>query len=181
MRSWIAHWMLRRANRRYGYDTRYLELMLKASPSAFFKFAALNKAANHREVVPVEASFAAKISGAMAEDCGPCTQLVVDMALEAGMPRSDIEAVLRRDSRAMSDTTRLAFRFADAVARRSVDDEEFRDAVRAQWGPKGVIDLTLALQMGRMFPMMKAGLGYAKECRRVTVDGRDVDVIKQAA
>ena len=67
------------------------------------------------------------------------------------------------------------------MARHSADDEEFRDAVRAQWGPKGVIDLTLALQMGRMFPMVKAGLGYAKECRRVTVDGRDVDVIKQAA
>ena len=66
MRSWIARRMLRRANQRYGYDTRYLELMLKASPSAFFKFAALNKAANHREVVPVEASFAAKICGAMA-------------------------------------------------------------------------------------------------------------------
>jgi hypothetical protein len=44
-----------------------------------------------------------------------------------------------------------------------------------------VIDLTLALQMGRMFPMVKAGLGYAKECRRVTVDGHHVDVVKQAA
>ena len=65
MRSWIARYMLRAANKRYGYDTGYLELMLKASPSAFFKFAALNKAANHRAVVPVEAGFAAKISGAM--------------------------------------------------------------------------------------------------------------------
>ena len=82
----------------------------------------------------------------------------------------------------MSDTTRLAFRFADAVVRRAVEaEDEFRDAVRAQWGEKGVIDLTLALQLGRMFPMVKAGLGYAKECRRVTVDGQNVDVVKQAA
>ena len=29
--------------------------------------------------------------------------------------------------------------------------------------------------------MMKAALGYARECRRVTVDGHQVDVIKQAA
>jgi hypothetical protein len=103
------------------------------------------------------------------------------MALEAGMAKDQIEAVLRRDPRAMSDTTRLAFKFADAVVRRSTDDEEFRDAVRAQWGEKGVIDLTLALQLGRMFPMVKAGFGYAKECRRVTVDGNNVDVVKQAA
>ena len=44
-----------------------------------------------------------------------------------------------------------------------------------------MIDLTLALQMGRMFPMVKAALGYAKECRRVTVDAPNVDVIKLAA
>src|SRR5712671_2910721 len=175
MRSWIARRMLRATSKRYGYDTSYLDMMLKESPSAFFKFAAVMKAAGHREVVPVDASFAANLVGALAEDCGPCTQLCVDMALEAGMPKDQIEAVLRHDPRAMSDTTRLAFRFADAVARRSTDGEEFRDAVRAQWGEKGVVDLTLALQLGRMFPMVKAGLGYAKECRRVTVDGHNVD------
>jgi hypothetical protein len=181
MRSWIARRALRAFAGRYGYDVSYLETLLNESPSAFFKFAPLMKASAHREVVPVEASFAAKITGGLAEDCGPCTQLVVDMALEAGMAKDQIEAVLRRDPRAMSDTTRLAFRFADAVVRRATEEDEFRDAVRAQWGQKGVIDLTLALQMGRMFPMIKAGLGYARECRRVTVDGHNVDVVKQAA
>jgi hypothetical protein len=169
MRSWIARRTLRAFAKRYGYDVSYLLMMLNQSPSAFFKFAPVMKAAAHREAVPIDASFAAKIVGALAEDCGPCTQLVVDMALEAGMAKDQIEA------------TTLGFRFADAVVRRSADDDEFRDAVRAQWGQKGVIDLTLALQMGRMFPMVKAGLGYAKECRRVIVDGHNVDVVKQAA
>jgi alkylhydroperoxidase family enzyme len=181
MRSWIARRMLRATSKRYGYDTSYLEMMLRESPTAFFKFANLIKATGHREVVPVDAIFAAKLVGALAEDCGPCTQLCVDMALEAGMPNDQIEAVLRRDPRAMNSNTVLGFRFADAVARRSGGDDEYRDAVRAQWGEKGVIDLTLALQMGRMFPMVKAALGYAKECRRVMVDGHNVDVVKQAA
>jgi len=181
MRSWIARRVLRKMADRYAYDVSYLEMMLKESPAAFFRFAPIMKASGHREVVPIEASFAAKIIGALAEDCGPCTQLVVDMALEAGMARDQIEAVLRRDPRAMNDETMLAFRFADSLVRRSGDEDEFRDAVRAQWGLKGVIDLTLSLQLGRMFPMVKAGLGYARECRRVTVDGHDVDVVKQAA
>jgi hypothetical protein len=180
MRSWIARRMLRATSKRYGYDTSYLEMMLRESPSAFFKFASVMKAASHREVVPVEACFAAKLVGALAEDCGPCTQLVVDMALEAGVPKDQIEAVLRRDLRLMNSTAILGFRFADAVVCRSADDEH-RDAIRARWGEKGLIDLTLALQMGRMFPMVKSGLGYAKECRRVTVDGCSVDVVKQAA
>ena len=99
MRSWIARRTLRAFAGRYGYDVSYLEMLLNESPSAFFKFAPLMKASAHREVVPVNASFAAKITGGLAEDCGPCTQLVVDMALEAGMAKDQIEAVLRRDPR----------------------------------------------------------------------------------
>ena len=171
MRNWMAHRMLCSVSKRNGYDTSYLEMMLKESPAAFFKFAALTKAACHREVVPVDASFAAKLVGALAEDCGPCTQQVVEMALEAGMAKDQIKAALRRDPHAMNDATLLGFRFADAVARRSEDDDEYRDAVRAEWGDKGVVDLTMALQMSRIFPMVKAALGYAKECRRVIVDG----------
>jgi hypothetical protein len=139
MRSWIARRTLRAFAKRYGYDVSYLEMMLNVSPSAFFKFAPVMKASAHRESVPADASFAAKIVGALAEDCGPCTQLVVDMALEAGMPRDQIEAVLRRDPRAMNEATTLGFRFADAVVRRAAEaEDEFRDAVRAPWGQKGV-------------------------------------------
>lgn len=181
MRSWFARRLLRQYSNRYSYDTSYLDMLLKESPAAFFKFAPLMKASRHREVVPMEASFAAGLTGAKAEDCGPCAQLVVDMALEAGIPKDQIEAVVRRDVRAMSDDVVLAFRFADAVVRRSADEDEHRDAVRAQWGEKGVIDLAFALQMGRMYPMMKAALGYARECRRISVGGKEIDVIKQAA
>ena len=181
MRSFFARRILRGFRQRYGYDTSYLDMLLRESPAAFFKFAPLMKASRHREVVPVEASFAAGLVGAKAEDCGPCAQLVVDMALEAGIPKDQIEAVVRRDVRAMNDSTVLAFRFADAIVRRSSEEDEHRDAVRAQWGEKGVIDLAFALQMGRMYPMMKTALGHAKECRRITVDGKQIDVVKQAA
>jgi hypothetical protein len=75
----------------------------------------------------------------------------------------------------------LAFRFADAVVRRSGAEDEAREAVRALWGDRGVIELTLALQIGRIFPMLKAGLGFARECRRVTVGQHNVTVVKQAA
>jgi hypothetical protein len=181
MRKFIARRMLRGFSKRYGYDTSYMDMVLGESPAAFFKFAPLMKAAAHRESVPVEASFAAKITGALAEDCGPCAQLTVDMALEAGMAKDQIEAVLRRDVGAMTETVALAFHFADAVVKRSAEDDIHRDAVRARWGEKGVIDLAMAMQVGRLFPMIKLALGYAKECRRVTVAGHNVDVIKQAA
>lgn len=181
MRSWIARRMLRSFSKRYGYDTSYAEMILRESPAAFFKFAPLMKASRHREVVPIEASFAAGFVGAKAEDCGPCAQLLVDMALEAGVPKDQIEAVVRRDLHAMNSNTHVAFRFADAIVRRSGEDGAYREAVQARWGQKGLIDLSFALQMGRMYPMVKTALGYAKECRRISVGGNQVDVVKQAA
>src|SRR4029453_4069346 len=105
MRSWIARRTLRAFARRYGYDVSYLQMMLDQSPAAFFKFAPVMKAAAHREVAAAAASFAPQIAAALAEDCGPCTQLVVDMARESGMPKDQIEAVLRRDPRTMNDAT----------------------------------------------------------------------------
>ena len=177
----IARNRIRAFNKHYGYDTSYMEAVLDASPAAFFKFAKLVEAASHRESAPIGAYYAAKIAGAVAEDCGPCTQLVVDMALEAGMERNQIESVLRRDFEAMNDDAVLGFRFAEAVINRAPNEDEVRDAVRVAWGDKGVIDLTFSLQLGRMFPMVKAGLGFAKECRRVTVGHKAVDVAPLAA
>jgi hypothetical protein len=181
MLSFFVRRKLHAMSKHYGYDVSYLDHMLTKSPRAFFKFARLMAASAHREVVPVEASFAAKITGAMAEDCGPCAQLCVDMALEAGMPKDQVEAVVRRDIRAMTAETALGFGFANAIVHRSDDQDLRREAVRARWGDKGVIDLAMALQTGRLFPMMKLALGYARACRRVSVDGHEIDVIKQAA
>src|SRR5690348_8658440 len=114
MRSFFARRILRSFSKRYHYDVSYLDYMLTQSPGAFFKFAGLAKASSHRDAVPAEASFAAKISGAMAEDCGPCAQLAVDRALQAGMARDQIEAVIRRDVHAMNAETALGFAFANA-------------------------------------------------------------------
>lgn len=177
----IARNRIRAFSKHYDYDASYMERVLDASPAAFFKFAKLADAASHRESAPIDAYYAVKIAGACAEDCGPCTQLAVNMALEAGMPRDQIEAVLTRNFMIMNDDVALAFRFAQAVTKRGSNEGELRDAVRTAWGDKGVIDLTFALQLGRMFPMVKAGLGFAKECRRVTVGDKAVEVAALAA
>lgn len=181
MRKFIMRRVLRAFSKRYSYDASYLEMMLDEAPSAFFKFAKIAAVSQHREAVPVEAYFAAKLVGALKEDCGPCVQLVVDMALEAGMPNDQVEAVLRGDVMAMTGPTVIAFRFANAVIQRSIEADEYRDVVRAEWSDKGVVELSLALIISRVFPMLKAGLGYAAQCRRIAVEGHNVDVVKQAA
>lgn len=166
---------------RYDYDVAYMRAIHANSPRAFMRFARVAALASHREAAPKEAWYAAKLVGALAEDCGPCTQLVVNMAREAKIDHAQIAAVLRRDGDAMSAETALGFRFAEAVAHGLSGADDAREAVRALWGEKGLIDLTFALQIGRMFPMVKNGLGFGKECRRVHVGDHPVDVVRRAA
>lgn len=174
MRRWIARHFLNRFSVRYDYDATYLREMLKVSPTAFFRFAALSRLARHREAAPVEAYYAAKLVGALFEDCGPCTQLVVAMAREAGVADSDIGAILARDMASASDNAALGFRFADALTRETDDLDPARAAVRSAWGDAGVIDLTFAIQVGRLFPMVKRGLGHARHCERIRVGDRTI-------
>ena len=165
----------------YDYNVSYMANMLDISPDAYFKFSAITALAQHREAAPADAAFAAKLTGAVAEDCGPCVQLVVRMAQEAGMDDAQIEAVLTRDPSAMNQDATLGFRFADALVRRQPYLDGIRDEVEARWGEAAVIDLTFAVQIGRVFPMVKAGLGFAKTCERVRIGDHAVAVRKEAA
>jgi hypothetical protein len=169
------------AAKRSNVDLRHMIALQAASPAAFRKFGKLAMLSRHRELVPVDAYYAAMLVGNVAEDCGPCTQLVVNMASKAGVDDAQIEAVLRRDPDALAPDAALGFRFAHAIVFRTADQEEARQAVRDQWGDKGIIDLTFACQINRLYPMIKAGLGFASECRQVTLGSRTIAVAKQAA
>ena len=172
----LAHAALRRFGRRYDYYTAYLSAMLEASAGSFLAFSLLLPASSYRSSAPVAAYFTAKLVGAVSEDCGPCAQLVVNMAREAGVAEDELRAVLEREPDRMSADARAAFRFAEALVGRTPDEDPARDAVRALWGDAGVVDLALALAVGRVYPMTKAGLGFARECRLVQVGATPVIV-----
>ena len=181
LRRFLARRALKAFAARYDYDVSYMEHMLQVSPAAFFRFAGLTRLARHREAAPKEAFYAAKLVGALAEDCGPCVQLAVRMAQEAGVAEAQIEAILTRERGSMTPDTRLGFRFAEAIVGRRREATAAREVVRRRWGEAGMIDLVLALQLGRIFPMVKAGLGFAETCLRVSLGARRIEVAREAA
>ena len=165
----------------FNYDVTYMREILATSSAAFEGLMSLGRAAAHRESAPLDAWHAARVMGALAEDCGPCVQLVVDMARAEGASDSQLEAVIAGDGAAMTEDVRLAFRFAESVLRKLPEQDEFREEVRRRWGDKGLIDLSYGMQIGRVFPMLKAALGHARSCQRVTIGGREVRPMEKAA
>lgn len=169
MMRWLINRMLDAMGRRYDYDVSYMRAMYAASPKAWMRFNKVAALARHREAASLEASEAARLAGTLAEDCGPCTQLVADMAREKGMPDDQLAAIIAGDIGAMSADTALGYRFARAIIARLPEGDELREDVRTRWGDKGVLDLTLGAQMSRTYPMIKAGLGFAKSCGPIRI------------
>ena len=77
---------------RYNYDMGYAHRLLRASRGAFIRFALFSRFALVREQVPVAPWYAARIAATLYEDCGPCTQLVVHMAAEAGLASTTLRS-----------------------------------------------------------------------------------------
>ena len=166
--------------RLWGYDASYMRRVLAASPATFLKFGFVTGLVD-RKAAPGEALAAAGIAGTLVEDCGPCTQIGVDMSAAGGVDPQVLRAILSGDEAAMGEAAALAWRFARASLARDMEAcDPLRDEIVRRWGEKGLIAIALALTTARMYPTLKYALGYGKACSKVTVAGQSTPVVHPA-
>jgi len=160
-----------RMERLWAYDASYMRRVLAASPATFLKFGFVTGLVD-RKAAPADALAAAGIAGTLAEDCGPCTQIGVDMAAAGGVEPEVLRAILAGDEAVMGDTAALAWRFARASLARDMETcDPLRDEIVRRWGERGLVAVSMALMTARMYPTLKYALGYGKACSKVTVAG----------
>ncbi len=157
--------------RDFNYDAGYMRDLLDADPWKFLRFSFVPSLGRGKSAPP-EALAAAGIVGTLAEDCGPCTQISVDLAGRAGVRPEILRAILAGDAAAMGETAALSYRFAKAVLARDLEEADpLRDQILTRWGKAGLVDISLSLTTARMYPTLKYGLGHGKACSRVVVAG----------
>lgn len=175
----IGHRIIDRFGDRYDYDATYMHEILDVSIAAFFKLAMAQAMSTHREGLPLTALFAARITAVRFEDCGPCAQLVVNMALEAGVAAATVRAIVARDFDAMGEDAALGVAFADAVLAHASTDA-LRARALATYGERGLVTLAYAIAATRIYPTMKRVLGYAHTCEQLRVEGDVVPAVRAA-
>ena len=167
----FLHAQIRKMERTWTYDARYLHEMIDASPVSAAKFGIVTGLVNRRDA-PGEALVAAGVVGTLAEDCGPCTQICIDMAAAQGVPKPVQRAILAGDEQAMGADAALGYRFARAALERRMDEADaVREAVVRRWGQKGLVALALALTTARIYPTVKYAMGHGKTCSKVVLAG----------
>lgn len=180
LKALIHRFIVAKVERPFGYDAGYMHALADASPATFFKFSVVTGLVARRDA-PAEALAAAGIVGTLAEDCGPCTQISVDLALKAGVAPKVLRAILAGETAAMGEAAVLGYRFAGAVlARRLEEADECRDEIVRRWGAKGLAAVSMSLTTARMYPTLKYAMGYGKTCSKVTVAGQSAPFAKPA-
>ena len=157
--------------RRWNYDASYMRELIALSPWAFIKFGLVTSLGRRREA-PASAMAAVGLVGTLTEDCGPCVQISVDLALAAGVPAAILQAILAGDVAAMGPDAALGYDFARASLARNLEEADVaRDEVVRRWGQKGLTALALTLMASRTYPTLKYALGHGRACSRVQVAG----------
>jgi hypothetical protein len=170
----LFHKAIQGYEKQFGYDATYLHEVLDASIVAFIKFMLFQTMANHRDGVSTEAWYAAKLAGALSEDCGPCSQLVVDMALKDGVPQQVIAALLRGDMDKAGEDASLGFRYGQAVANRDPSIAALVESVKKRFNERGLVALDFVASSARVYPCLKRGMGHGMACVRLTVGPEEI-------
>jgi len=175
MMKWLIRKRLDAFERQFGYDVSYMRHVLDHDLGAFLAFAKAAGVARYRKGVPTDVYYAVKLTGAIAADCGPCTQLGVGMALRDGVPAITVSKIVRGVDSEMTEPTRLGARFARAVLTRDgATADELRAELAQRYGERGVISLGLALVGSQLFPTFKYAIGFGHACSHVMVDGTSI-------
>lgn len=175
----VAEHEIAKFEKEWDYDMTYAREMMDANFEAFRGFGEVVKLGSLQGTAPADAMYAAKLATTMAEDCGPCTQLIVKMAEREGVSAAALRAIVVGDLAAMSEHVALGYRFAQATLAHDLGElDRLRPEIEKRWGKSGVVELALAIAIARTYPTIKYAMGYGHTCQQVRVAG---DMVQRGA
>lgn len=173
--SFFAERALRRMEKRYDYSFDYVRHMWHVSRGAFRRFSfGFIWFANGRDALPADAGAVASIVSVLDGDCGPCTQISVNIALERGVSPDVLTAAVEGDVNALPENLALVYRFTDAIVNGDFHATQMREEILDLYGEKGLVDLANIIAAGQVYPALKRTLGFGETCLKVKVQSEDV-------
>lgn len=154
---------------RYGYDASYMKEMAEHALAALDIFNGFTPMAGHRNQAPLEVYFTAKITAYAYADCGPCYQLAIDFAKEAGVANELLDALVN-GKEALPRELETIRAFTIAVLEAHPECDSLRAEIEARYGRATVIELGLVIAAAQVFPVVKRSMGHFKSCGLVSVN-----------
>lgn len=171
----MIRWGLRRMVRAFGaqyrYDVSYMQDVLDISTNAGARLVLGPRIIQY----PGPKAAAGLVAGAylastLDGDCGPCAQLVIDMALAGGCDPDLLRACVEGRAEAAGDVG-LGFRFAQAAIAGLPETDALAARIRETAGAEALVAASFGAAMGRFYPVFKRGMGHGAVCERLAFGG----------
>lgn len=180
----MIRWLLRRSARafgkKYAYDVSYMIDVIDASANAGMRLSAFPFVTQYRGPKAAGAICAgAMLASTLDGDCGPCAQLVVDMAVRAGADPGALKLCASGAPEKAGDFG-LGFRYAQAAIAGDPIADDLRVEIEERFGEKAVVAAAFAAASGRFYPVFKRGLGHGAVCAKLQFGGASVPVGRAA-
>ncbi|QDV75162.1 hypothetical protein [Botrimarina mediterranea] len=147
----------------YGYDTAYLRQLAEESPGAYEVFTQAEGMSAYRRALPLEAHYVARIATMLEEDCGPCTQLNLRMAIAAGVERSTLNLLLHSPEKLPSHLRDVRDHSRAIVGAGEVTPERVK-RLRAHYGDEAVAEIAVVVIGSRVYPTLKRAMIADQKC-----------------
>ncbi|MEM7469331.1 MAG: hypothetical protein AAF387_20940 [Pseudomonadota bacterium] len=178
MATRLAHREISAFEKQWRYDGGYMHDIADADLEAISRFSLLQEFAEFRGDTPTEAWYIFKLLGCLSEDCGPCAQLVVEMALSEELPPDMLAAVLAGKRELLSPLQRLYYDYACAVITHDITIAELGQRLVEEHGATSTVAAGIALITGKAYPVMKYALGHGQHCAQISLGENLIRVTK---
>lgn len=175
MIKFLLHRATRNMERQWNYDCSYMHEIIDVSAAAGLRLGLLPLFSQYRGDAPAELWSGAVLASTLDGDCGPCAQLIVDMALSLGVPANALRAAIAGNAEA-AGTVGLGYRFAQAAICDAPEAATLRDEIAAEYGERAVVACAFAAASGRVYPVLKRALGHGAACRRLDFGGQAMEL-----
>jgi AhpD family alkylhydroperoxidase len=156
--------------REIGVSLDYQRDMAEASPGSALRLGEIGRLARENQSVPPQVSAMAALGATLAEDCGDCVQIYVNLAVRAGIERRFIKAALEGRASELPPDLKLGFGFGRVVSENDPMLLEKGAAIEAKFGRKALVDLALSVAMARFYPTVKRALGHSRSCSATAIE-----------
>lgn len=153
----------------YNYDTSYMKDMLNTAPEAYETFEAFLPMANFVKKTPLDVLYVAKVTAMKNEDCAACVQLIVDMALEAGVSQDLVKEIIFNEGRNLPTALKDVYDFTLSVAKNTVMPDGLYAKMLNTYGREIMIELALVIAGAKVFPAIKRTLNNAQSCSLIEI------------
>lgn len=179
MNRWLLGKLLVWGEKNLGVGMDYAWHLRDVAPSRLWRFAMIKTVEGPRQITSPSVYHAAGLAAAMAEDCGPCVQIHVNLALKDRVAPDILRNLVAGNLDRVPQDIATAFRYGDAVAK-GVMADDLREEIRKAWGERGLIELAFTVAAARFYPAVKRGMGFAHSCERVVIEEHETRAVKAA-